>query len=202
MTCPDCGGDLDAVPVDAACPACGEGRREVRVALPTSTVHVEAGEIDVLIGRALSELAAMPTDAARDVVDRLVQLAGRADPKATGTGTALGVEPPTPVTKALTVAHAVAAATHDAAWTPAAVQRVLDNPAARAVLLGLATNALYDLLKLGVGVALGAKLTGTEPMVRVELHFRATAPVAQQEPAPEPGPPPSDDVCLPAKPTP
>jgi hypothetical protein len=69
MFCPDCGLDLDSVPVGAPCAGCGGSRRSAGVGLVAATGRGEAAEIGVLVKDALDELAAMPADAARALVE-------------------------------------------------------------------------------------------------------------------------------------
>jgi hypothetical protein len=63
MTCPDCGADLDRVPVEEPCPGCGGKRR--------------AAHVKLIVDTALAELAAMPADQARAVVNQATQLLER-----------------------------------------------------------------------------------------------------------------------------
>jgi len=58
MVCPDCGKNLDAVPVDRPCPRCGSGRRDAVVSPPT--VAAVAAAYNVMIGSAVETDVALP----------------------------------------------------------------------------------------------------------------------------------------------
>ena len=230
MFCPACGADLDAVPTSTQCPSCGGMGRAVRVDVPALAATPSLA-VGVLVRQAMDELAAMPEEAAREVVGKLIQLSGRIEGKTTLSGVPTVVEvqasgegrssgtavvtienragTATPLTAAATLGlvsgHAVYASAGEFVVEAPAVRSALDNPAARAVLLNLASNGIYDLLKLGVSVAVGGavawKLAGGQPLVNIEFHYYAAAVTAGcVEPVPA-NPPPTADVCLPDGPS-
>jgi hypothetical protein len=50
MTCPDCGSNLDDVPVGEPCPACGGHRRDAKVFAETATATASVPDVTVEIG--------------------------------------------------------------------------------------------------------------------------------------------------------
>jgi hypothetical protein len=184
MFCPDCNADLDRVPVKEACPGCGGGRRSARVELPTAYSTAKANEVQALVQDALDELAAMPAEVAETAFKRVVALAGSAHGTSSSTATLTVAWPversiSAQASAVVAVADFVADATFlpaEAIQLPPAWLRAWRNPDARAVLNNLASNGLYDLLKLGVGAGivlyLGAKVScGGSALMNVELHL-------------------------------
>jgi hypothetical protein len=207
MFCPDCSVSLDDVPVGNPCPGCGGRRRSAKVGIPAVSATISVGEVRALVQEAVDELTAMPTDRARVVGQQLVEL-GRAD----GTGTATGVDIVTAsapnsvsaVDGARVYDEAIVEVLHLAdsydavvAHATSAIQRALANPDARAVLLNIVANGLYDLLKYGPLAYLTYTVATGQPPVQINLHYHAAPAPALVEPAPK-QPPLPGDVCLPS----
>jgi len=215
MFCPDCAASLDAVPVGDQCPVCGGKRRSAHVVLEPLVARASVGEVRALVQHALDELASMPREEAREVVGELVQLSGRiagtASLAGTLTVTRKGQAMPLTANAGLSTAdgfatfseailervHATDSCTAEVVPSRPAIELALAHPDARAVLLNLVSNGLYDLLKYGLLVYLTAKVACDQPAFNFELHYHAAPSTSQHEPAPQQVPLPSGDVCLP-----
>ncbi len=75
--CARCGANLDAVPAGEPCPSCGSSGRDVQVSVPAVNSQLTAGPVSAIVRQALGELAAMPEEARREVIQRLVELWSR-----------------------------------------------------------------------------------------------------------------------------
>jgi hypothetical protein len=215
MFCPDCGGDLDVVPVGEPCRACGGERRVAHVGLEPVSARTSVAELRTIVGQAMAEVAAMPPDVARDVVASLIGASGAI----CGQGNIAGTLTAEPVQdgaqshdadSASITASATFGASFDATYAPpatSALRRLAADPVIGPILLGAIGSALGNLASDAVKAALqhilalataGQLWTATPTGVATPSPI---PPTAQVQPVTTlAAPPPSADVCLPEKP--
>lgn len=170
MSCPNCGATLNPASAGEPCPKCGA----LHVQASGAGVSTGTATPEVLVREALDELAAMPAE----VVRQVIELAGSVH----GTSSATG---------SLTVAAKGAA---DPIYLPPAVQGVLRNPTARAFFLALVVKLAADGIAGGVKVAVQDVWQrfgphATERLPESSAPTRGLDQWAPASPAPLPGPP-------------
>jgi hypothetical protein len=178
--------------------ASGQPPGSVGVETPAASFQLSTAEVRVVMQAAIDELAAMPAEKAREMVEKLVQLSGHSARTSNATGT-------------ITVHVEDGATVHDEGF--AEVLRLGDAYAVNA--FAGAPRLAYLVERNSVVrdyvVATGAALTAgvlllflqqqlqapSKPATEYHFHYHAAPVPAQVEPALK-QPPPPGDVCLPS----
>jgi hypothetical protein len=203
-TCSGCGANVDAVPLREPCPACGSKKREGRLGVPTFAAVATIGDIRIVVGKAIEELASLPDVERREVAAQLSQLAEHLAERMSFNEVVTDTAKVTD-TAAATVATGLAFSAHSAYTPPSGVGQWIHDHPVLAALLGMVVEPYVqrvadEVLRQVVGLLAVGQLQlspGTPPSGRIAPEAPKVPVAALHAADARPPPPPTANVCLP-----